>query len=123
METTRQQKFARLLQKEVGELLQREGANYYGKAFVTVTIVRTSPDLGYVKVYVSVMGTTDREKVVTLLNENIRDVRRRLGMRIKNQIRHIPELHFYLDDSFDYAEKIDKLFRDINRPDKEDKED
>jgi ribosome-binding factor A len=123
MESTRQQKFARLIHKEVGELLQREGANYYGKAFVTVTIVRVSPDLSYVKVYVSVMGTTAREKVVDLLNENIRDVRRRLGMQIKHQIRHIPELHFYLDDSFDYVEKIDKLFKEIERPRKEDSED
>jgi ribosome-binding factor A len=123
MDTTRQNKFARLIQKEIGELLQREGANYYGNAFVTVTGVKVSPDLGYVKVYLSIMGTADRNKVVQQLNDHTRDVRRRLGMRIKNQIRHIPELTFFLDDSFDYAEKIDKLFREINRPEKEDSED
>src|SRR5437868_4827020 len=115
MDTTRQNKFARLIQKEMGELLQREGANYYGKAFVTVTIVRVSPDLGYVKVYLSIMGQTNREAVVKALNDHNKDIRRSLGNRIRQQIRHIPEIQFYLDDSFDEAEKIEKLFREINQ--------
>jgi ribosome-binding factor A len=115
MDTTRQNKFARLIQKELGDLLQREGANYYGKAFVTVTIIRVSPDLGYVKVYLSVMGSPNRDSVVKALNDHTKDVRRSLGSRIKNQIRHIPELQFFLDDSFDEAEKIEKLFQEINK--------
>jgi ribosome-binding factor A len=118
MDTTRQNKFARLIQKEMGELLQRDGSNYYGKAFVTVTSVKVSPDLSHVKIYLSIMGTTDRDRTVKQLNDNTKDIRHRLGMRIKNQIRHIPDIHFFLDDSFDYAEKIDKLFKDLHKDDK-----
>lgn len=69
------------------------------------------------------MGTQVREKVVTQLNDHSKDLRHRLGMRIKNQIRHIPELTFFLDDSFDYVEKIEKLFKDIHKQDEERNED
>jgi ribosome-binding factor A len=116
MDTTRQQKFARLIQKELGDLFLKEGAGFYGKAFVTITTIKTSPDLGVVKVYLSVMGVPERQPVIDVINEKGREVRMRLGQRIKNQIRHIPELHFFLDDSFDEVEKIDKLFKKINTP-------
>ena len=118
MDSTRQNKFARLIQKEISELFQREGSSYYGKAFVTVMVVKCSPDLAYVKVYLSVMGIPDRNVAVTALNSHQREIRMKLGMSIKNQIRHIPELSFFLDDSFDYVEKMEKVFKTIETPDK-----
>jgi ribosome-binding factor A len=116
MDSTRQNKFARLIQKEMGTLLQKEGNNYYGNILVSVTTVKVSPDLGYIKCYVSIMGSQNREGVVSILNTNHKDIRRLLGMQIKNQIRHIPEISFYLDDSFDHAAKMEELFKDIDKP-------
>lgn len=116
MDSVRQNKFARLIQKELGELLQREGSDFYGKAFVTITTIKTSPDLGYVKAYLSVMGIPKREDAVEALNKNTKEVRLRLGKRVKEQIRHIPTLQFFLDDTFDYVEKMEELFKHIDEP-------
>ena len=116
MDSVRQNKFARLIQKELGELLQREGSDFYGKAFVTVTTVKTSPDLGHVKVYLSIMGSPKREEIVDALNKETKEVRHRLGKRVKEQIRHIPTLQFFLDDTFDYVEKMEVLFKNIDEP-------
>lgn len=113
MESTRQLKFASLIKRELGDLLFKEGANYYGSGLVSITNLMVSPDLGYVKVYLSVMGVADRENIPNKLNVNKRDVRHRLGKKIRHQVRHIPDLNFFLDDSFDYVEKIEKLFQEI----------
>lgn len=116
MDSTRQQKFARLIQKELGDLFLKDGASIYGRAFVTITVVKTSPDLGYVKAYLSIMGTNNREEVISLINKNTAEVRHKLGQRIKHQIRHIPTLQFFLDDSFDEVEKIERIFKKLDIP-------
>ena len=109
MDSTRQLKYARLIQKEMGDIFQRNGPNYYGKAFVTVTGVRVSPDLGIARVYLSVFGIKDAQGVIDQVEVHNKEIRRELGNRIRHQARIIPELKFFLDDSLDYAEKINKL--------------
>jgi ribosome-binding factor A len=116
MESTRQHKFSRLIQKEISDIFQKKGSDYYGNAFVTVTLVRTVPDLSLAKVYLSFFKAKEPGKIIDKLNSQAKDVRRELGASIKNQVRHIPELHFYLDDSMDYAENIDKILNKINIP-------
>ncbi len=116
MDSTRQQKFNRLLQKEMGELFQKEGTNFYGKAFVTVTNVRISPDLGIANINVSIFGSKDSNAVLEQIRSHTREIRHLLGKSIRHQARIIPELKFFLDDSLDYVEKIEKLFKDINTP-------
>lgn len=110
METTRQNKIARLLQKELSEifLLQAKGMN---GVIVSVTAVRISPDLSIAKGYVSVFPSERSAKIVQNLNDNMRAIRFDLGNRVRHQLRIIPELRFFVDDSLDYAEHIDELLK------------
>ena len=79
---------------------------------VSVSIVRVSPDLGIAKAYLSVFPSEKGTEVVNHLNENIKAIRFELGNRVRHQLRIIPELRFYIDDSLDYIENIDKLLKD-----------
>jgi ribosome-binding factor A len=113
MDSTRQQKYNRLFQKEIGELLQREGRNIYGKAFVTVTNVRVSPDLGIAKIYLSIFGVPDANAVMTMIDKKNKEIRKMFGAQIRHQARIVPELKFFLDDSLNYVDKMENLFKDI----------
>jgi ribosome-binding factor A len=116
MESTRQHKFSKLILKEISDIFQKNGSDYFGNAFVTVTLVRVVPDLALAKVYISLFKAKESGKIIDRINSHSKDIRRELGNRIKNQVRHIPDLHFYLDDSMDYAEKINNLFNKIDIP-------
>ena len=118
MESMRQQKFAKLIQKELSEIFLRDGAGFYGRAFVTITQVRSTPDLALAYIHLSVMGVPDAEAVVEKVNEQSHEIRKRLGMRLKHSVRHIPDVQFFLDASLDYAEKIDQLFKKIHEEEK-----
>jgi ribosome-binding factor A len=116
MDSTRQLKYNRLLQKEMGELFSKEGRNFYGNAFVTVTNVRVSPDLGIANIQISIFGVKDTNATLEQIRSHTREIRHLLGNSIRHQARIIPELKFFLDDSLDYVEKMEKLFKDINTP-------
>lgn len=118
MDSTRQLKYNRLFQKEIGELFQREGYNFFGKAFVTVTKVSVSPDLGIAKIYLSIFGSKDANAVLDQIEKHKKEIRRIFGTSIRHQARIVPELKFFLDDSLNYAEKIDKLLKG-NQPPKQ----
>lgn len=108
METTRQQKIARQIQKDVAEIFQKEGAYIVRGSLVTVTTVRVSPDFAYAKLYVSIFPYERNAAVMEEIGRNNWFIRRELGRRIRNQIRIIPELQFFLDDSLEYIEQIDR---------------
>ncbi len=110
-ENTRQQKIARQIQKDLGELFGRDLAEVVRGAMVTVTEVRMSPDLEYARVWVSVFPFERHEAIMTSLEANNWRIRKTLGVKIRNQMRVVPELTFVLDDSFEYIEKIDKLLK------------
>ncbi len=116
MDSTRQQKFGRLIQKELGEIFQREGKNYYGQNFVTITGVRVTPDLSVARVQVSIFKAAKPEEVMNMIRDNMHEIRRELGKRIRNQARIIPALEFFLDDSLDYVDKMENIFKNINIP-------
>ncbi|GAB4133851.1 MAG: 30S ribosome-binding factor RbfA [Bacteroidia bacterium] len=111
METTRQQKFARLIQKEMAEIFQFDMKGKYGNIMITVTMVRVSPDLGVAKVYVSLFPVKEKDKMLDLIRSHSHEIRGHLGKRIGKQVRIIPELIFYIDDSLDYAERIEELLK------------
>lgn len=108
-ESTRQQKVGRQIQKDLSELLQRELSDLAGGAMVTVTAVRMSPDLGYARVYVSVFPFDRAAAVMKSLEGGTRRLRGALGARLRNQVRTVPELTFFLDDSLEYVGRIDEL--------------
>jgi ribosome-binding factor A len=113
MDSTRQNKIARLLQKDISEILQLNSRAYYGGSMVTVTKVRVSSDLALAKTYVSIFvtGQGDKASVLKNINDHVKEIRRDLGNRVKNQLRVIPDLEFILDDSLDYIENIENLLK------------
>ena len=119
MDSTRQQKYNRLFQKEIGELFQKEGYNFFGKAFVTVTNVRVSPDLGIAKIYISVFGAPDANAVIAQIEKHNKEIRNHFGTQIRHQARIVPVLKFFLDDSLNYVDKIEKLLKDAKPPEED----
>ena len=111
MDSVRQQKVNKLLAKELAELFRSEARAMFGGAFISVTQVRVSPDLGTAKVYLSIMATKDRDAVFGLVQSQYPVIRRRLGMAVGKQLRVVPELSFYIDDSLDYAMRIEELLK------------
>jgi ribosome-binding factor A len=111
MESVRQQKVNKLLAKELAEIFRANARNLFSGAFITVTGVRVSPDLGAAKVYVSIMGAKDRGAIFDLIKKEAGIIRRKLGSVVGRQLRVVPELSFYLDDSLDYALRIDELLK------------
>ena len=110
METTRQNKIARLIQKELSEIFLLQTRSMPG-VLVSVSIVRISPDMSYVRAYLSVFPSERGEEIVKNINDNAKAIRFELGNRVRHQLRIIPELKFFVDDSLDYADKIDQLLK------------
>tara|TARA_B100001778_G_C18484879_1_gene582152 strand:+ start:440 stop:778 length:339 start_codon:yes stop_codon:yes gene_type:complete len=111
METTRQKKVSRLLQKELSIVFQKEATQFCGNVMISITTVRVSPDLVNANIFLSVFPSTDPIKIIDLITKNKGFFRKKLGYRIKNQLRLVPELSYYLDDSASFAEKIDRLLK------------
>ncbi len=116
MDSTRQNKFARLIQKELADLFQKEGKVFIGNSFVTITNVKVTPDLALARVYLSLFKDKNPTGVIKSLTKQMHDIRGKLGKRIKDQARHIPVLEFFLDDSLDEVEKIDSIFKTLHIP-------
>lgn len=108
METTRQQKINRLIQKEMGEIFLLQTKQMRG-VLISVSTVRVSPDLGIAKIYLSIFPSEKSKELLDNIKANAKAIRFDLGQRVGKQLRIIPELVFFLDDSLDYLENIDKL--------------
>ena len=122
MDSTRQLKFSKLIQKELGEIFALEGKGYYGNQFVTITGVTITPDLSHARVRVSIFKSPKPADVMKSLKAHSGEIRKSLGNRIRNQARIIPNLEFFHDDSLDYVDKMEELFKKINIPPDESKE-
>lgn len=115
MESKRQQKHSKLLQKELGDIFQKEAKHLIGKAMVTITHVMVSPDLGFAKVYLSFL-LTDPKATYELINEHKKEIRHMLAKRIGKSVRIIPEIAFFPDDSASYAQYMDKVISELQIP-------
>jgi len=111
MDTIRQNKVNSLLQRELAGIVQRESRSLLPGGMITVTGVRVSPDLGVAKVYVSLFPVKDKMAALGHVKERAHHLRGELGKRLGHQLRVVPELLFYLDDSLDRAEEIDRLLK------------
>ena len=112
MESTRQKKISRQLQKDLSEIFHLEGRTLFRTSFVSVTVVRVSPDLSVARAYLSVFGVENKEELLAEINQMSYHIRKKLAARVRNQMRKVPELKFFLDDSVDYAQKIESLLND-----------
>ena len=110
METTRQNKISRLIQKELSEIFLLQTKSMNG-VLVSVSAVRISPDMSIARVYLSVFPSERSHEIVKNINDNMKSIRYELGTRVRHQLRIIPELKFFVDDSLDYAERIDELLK------------
>ena len=112
METTRQQKIAKQVQKDISDIFIREGADLVRGAMVSVTRVRVSPDLAVAKVYLSIFPFDKSGEILDRLNTHVSQVRKGLGERVKSQLRIVPELTFRIDDSVEYIDHSDQLLKE-----------
>ena len=110
-ESTRQQKIARQLQRDLAEIIRSKGIAAYNGAMVTVSEVRVTPDLSQAKVYVSIFPSSKAEQVMEIIRNSVKQLRGELGRLVAKQLRIVPELLFFLDTSLDYAEHIDELLK------------
>ena len=110
METTRQNKIARLIQKELSEIFLLQTKAMSG-VLVSVSVVRISPDMSYERLYLIIFPSERSEEIVKNINDNMKSIRFELGNRVRHQLRIIPELKFFVDDSLDYAAHIDELLK------------
>ena len=116
MESKRQQKVARQLQKDLSDIFQKEGRSWFNNAFITVTVVRISPDLSMARIYLSFLLNKNKEMLLEEIRERGKQIRQELGNRVRHQLRIVPDLNFYLDDTADYAAKMELLFAGIEIP-------
>jgi ribosome-binding factor A len=111
MESTRLKKVNRLLEKDLGEIFRITAKNNFAGGLLSVTRVRVSPDLSVAKVYISMFKIDDKKQALHFINENKSQIRRDLALKVGKQLRIVPDLSFYEDDSLDYEENIDRLLR------------
>ena len=114
MQETRQNKIARMLQKELSIIFQQQTRMMRG-VMVTVTRTKISPDLSICTAYLSVFPSEKAKEIMENINANEKTIRYELGTRIRHQMRIVPELRFFLDDSLDYIDRIDQLLAEDHK--------
>ena len=116
MESKRQQKVGRQIQKDMGDIFQKEAKHLVNGVFVTVTVVRMTPDLGMARVFLSFLPEKDKHEYLKNIQVNTKFIRQKLADRVRHQLRIVPELQFFLDDTAEYVSKMDDLFAGIVIP-------
>lgn len=111
METNRQNKVARLIQKDLSTIFQQQTRKTHG-LLVSVSVVRISPDLSVAKAYLSIFPSERAKEILDNINANVSRIRYELGTLERHQLRIIPELKFFIDDSLDYVDHIDELLKE-----------
>src|SRR6187402_2433192 len=120
--TTRQQKFSRLIQKELSDIFQRDKRGVLGNTFVTIADVKMSADLSVARIFISMMLAKNKEKTLEQLNLHKREVRKALGDKIGKQVRIIPELIFIMDEVEENAQRLDEIIKNLHIPPTPDEE-
>ena len=116
METKRQQKVGRQIQKDLGEIFQKDAQHLMNGSFITITAVRVTPDLGIARAYLSFLPDKNKNFLLETIQENTKFLRQKLADRVRHQLRIVPHLQFYIDDTAEYAAKMDLLFSDLVIP-------
>lgn len=112
-ESKRQKQIGQLVMEELSDIFRREGFSMVGGGMVSISKVMVTPDLLEARVYLSLFQINDAEALMQTFTEKTSEFRKLLGMRVKNQLRRVPELVFYLDDTLDYVFKMEELFKKI----------
>lgn len=115
MRNIKEEKFARYIQKELGYIFLQHVKFVKKGTFISVTKVISSPDKGYVKVYLSFLNEKEPQKAIEEVKLYTKEIRTALAQRIRNHVRKIPEISFFYDDTLDYVEKMDNIFKNLNK--------
>ncbi len=119
MSKTRQLKYGNLIQKDLSEIFQRDSRHLFGNAFITITEVKVSPDLGFAKVYISFLMVEKPSDFIDLMNRKKSEIRKVLGLKIGKHVRIVPDLLFVLDSTEENAQRIDDILSSLNIPPEE----
>jgi ribosome-binding factor A len=117
-ESKRQKQVGKLIMEELSGIFQREGYNIVDGGMISISKVTVTPDLLEARVYLSLFQVKDAAKLMHEIKEKTWDFRRQLGQRIKDQLRRVPELQFFTDDTLDYVFKMEELFKKIKEEEK-----
>ena len=112
MESTRQKKISRLIQKEMAGIFLRKGNEWAHGKMISITKVRVSPDLSYAKIYISIFPSANHDEILKSIQEHSNKIRFELGHKVRSQLRIVPEIAFFIDDSNDYIDKITNLLKE-----------
>jgi len=122
MESKRQQKFAGVIQEDLAAILQRESNSYLPNTMVTITKVRVTPDLAIARVFLSFFSNNNNQLALQTIKQHASEIRYKLGSRIKDQVRVIPQLEFFIDDTSEYVDRMDKIFDKISKEERQKEE-
>lgn len=111
MESTRQKKVSRLIQKEMAGIFLRKGSEIAQGKMVSITKVRISPDLSFAKIYISIFPSAGRDIIMKSLEDHSAKIRFEMGQKVRKQLRIVPEIAFFIDDSLDYIDNIERLLK------------
>jgi len=111
MESTRQKKVSRLIQKEMAGILLKKGSELAQGKMVSVTKVRISPDLSFARIYLSIFPSTGQDIIMKSIEDHASRIRFEMGQKVRKQLRIVPEIAFFIDDSLDYIDNIDRLLK------------
>jgi ribosome-binding factor A len=111
MESTRQKKVSKLIQKEVADIFLKKGNEIAHGKLLSITKVRISPDLSFAKIYISIFPATNQEEILKSVQDQGQKIRFELGQKVRSQLRIVPDIVFHIDDSLDYIDHIDKLLK------------
>lgn len=114
--STRQQKVSKLIQKEMSEIFLRDRRGLLDNAFLSISEVRVSPDLGVAKIYISMMLVKDKSALLGKINDHKKEFRKLLGDKVGKQLRIVPEIVFYLDEVEENAQRLDEVIKNLNIP-------
>lgn len=116
MENKRQRQVAKIIQKDLGAIFQKDLKDILKGAFVTITDVKVTPDLGIARAYLSFMMVTDKEELLERIRDSSKKIRAIFGNQARHQFRVIPSFQFYIDDTAEYAQKMNELFQGLDIP-------
>lgn len=114
-ETKRQRQVAQLVLEEMSDIFQREGINVIQGGMVSISKVTITPDLLEARIYLSLFRIEDHKALMTAIKERTKEFRNQLGMRVRNQLRRVPELHFFEDDTLEYVDKMETIFKQLKQ--------
>ena len=118
-ENKRQKQIAGLINEELASIFQHLGINMVQGAMVSISSVKVTPDLLEARIYLSIFNAQDPKAVLKKIEDRSWEVKKELASRVRNQLRSIPVLQFYLDDTLDHVFKMEELFKQIKKDDEE----